>query len=160
MQLQLIDIHYDFNIFYLCRHGLVKDWLRRIDESEGGIENFSQGYKYFGIHIQHDNSVIVREWAPGAQALYLTGDFNNWQWEADQFKSLPFGKWELLLPPREDGTCPLHHLSEVKVIVRNQSGQLVDRLSPWAKYVVQPPKEAGQGTNYKQYVWQPPGHSK
>lgn len=48
----------------------------------------------------------------------------------------------------------------MKIIVRNQSGQLVDRLSPWAKYVVQPPKEANQGTNYKQRVWHPPPHDK
>lgn len=55
----------------------MKDWLKCIDESEGGIENFSQGYKYFGIHIQHDNSIIAREWAPGAKELYLTGDFSE-----------------------------------------------------------------------------------
>lgn len=44
--------------------------------------------------------------------------------------------------------------------MRNKAGQLVDRLSPWAKYVVQPPKEANQGTNYKQRVWHPPPHDK
>lgn len=37
---------------------------------------------------------------------------------------------------------------------------MVDRLSPWAKYVVQPPKESNQGTNYKQRVWHPPPHDK
>lgn len=42
------------------------------------------------------------------------------------------------------------------MIVRTQSGQLVDRLSPWATYVKQPPKEANQGVNYKQYLWSPP----
>lgn len=46
------------------------------------------------------------------------------------------------------------------MIVRNKSDQLVDRLSPWAKYVAQPPKSANQGTNYKQYVWHPPAHEK
>lgn len=117
---------------------------------------FSKAYEYYGIHIQNDNSVIAREWAPGAVQLYLTGDFNGWQWEANEFKKLPFGKWELILPPNEDGSCRIRHLSEVKVIVRKHCGQLVDRLSPWAKYVVQPPKELGLGTNYKQYVWNPP----
>ena len=146
--------------YYLFRHGLVKDWIQRIEESDGGLESFSQSYKYYGIHIQHDNSVVVREWAPGAQALYLTGDFNGWQWESHPFKQLPFGKWELHLPPRNDGSCQLHHGAEVKIIVRGPNGQLVDRLSPWAKYVKQPPKDAGQGTNYKQYVWHPPGHEK
>lgn len=51
-------------------------------------------------------------------------------------------------------------MSEVKVIIRTQSGQLVDRLSPWATYVYQPPKEANQGVNYKQRVWHPPPHQK
>lgn len=49
-------------------------------------------------------------------------------------------------------------MSEIKVIVRTQSGQLVSRLSPWAKYVWQPPKELHQGSNYKQLVWNPPPH--
>lgn len=60
------------------------------------------------------------------------------------------------MPANADGSCPIKHLSEVKVIVRNQQGQLLDRLSPWATYVKQPPKEANQGVNYKQYVWNPP----
>lgn len=82
-------------------------------------------------------------------------NIDNWQWEATPYKQLPFGKWELYLPPREDGSSPVRHLSEVKVIVRTHSGQLVDRLSPWATYVVQPPKSANQGVNYKQYLWNP-----
>lgn len=140
----------------LFRHGIAKEWLQRIENSEGGVEAFSKGYEYYGLHIRADKSVVAREWAPAAQQLYLTGDFNNWQWEATPFKKLPFGKWELILPPKKDGTCQIQHMSEVKVIVRAPNGQLVDRLSPWATYVVQPPKESGQGTNYKQYVWNPP----
>lgn len=83
---------------------------------------------------------------------------DNWQWEANSFTKLEYGKWEIKIPAREDGSCAIQHLSEVKVIIRTKSGQLVCRLSPWAKYVVQPPKEAGQGTNYKQIVWNPPAH--
>lgn len=63
----------------LNRHEVVNNWLRRIEES-GGVENFSQGHKYFGIHIQQDNSVVVREWAPGAKELYLTGDFSKFEY--------------------------------------------------------------------------------
>lgn len=54
--------------------------MKSIEESEGGLDNFSQAYKYYGIHIQHDNSVIAREWAPGAKQLYLTGDFSKFLW--------------------------------------------------------------------------------
>lgn len=83
---------------------------------------------------------------------------DGWQWEANEFTKLDFGKWEIKIPARPDGSCAIHHLSEVKIIIRTKSGQLVSRLSPWAKYVVQPPKEANQGTNYKQIVWNPPPH--
>lgn len=81
---------------------------------------------------------------------------DNWQWESHPFKKLEFGKWELVIPPQSNGSPAIVHGSEVKVIIRKQDGQLIDRLSPWAKYVVQPPKEANQGTNYKQIVWNPP----
>ncbi|GAB0098060.1 1,4-alpha-glucan branching enzyme [Sergentomyia squamirostris] len=143
------------------RHGVIKEWLEKINKNEdGGIEGFSQAYKYYGIHIQPDNAVLAREWAPGAQQVFLTGDFNNWQWEATPYTKLEFGKWELKIPPREDGSCAIRHLSEIKVIIRTREGKLVDRLSPWAKYVVQPPKESNQGTNFKQYLWHPPPHEK
>jgi len=142
------------------RNDCVKEWLQRIETNEGGIEMFSQGYKYYGVHIQPDNSVLAREWAPGAKQVYLTGEFNGWKWEEHPYKQLPFGKWELHLPARPDGSCPIHHLSEIKVIIRKHDGQLVDRLSPWATYVVQPPKEANLGTQYKQLIWHPPPHEK
>jgi 1,4-alpha-glucan branching enzyme len=83
---------------------------------------------------------------------------DNWQWLSHPFKKLEYGKWELMIPAREDGSCLIQHLSEIKVIIRTKDGKLVDRLSPWAKYVVQPPKEANQGVNFKQRVWHPPAH--
>lgn len=88
--------------------------------------------------------------------MFLYSFIDGWQWEANPMKKLDFGKWEVVIPAKADGTCAINHLSEVKVIIRNHAGHLVSRLSPWAKYVVQPPKELGQGTNYKQIVWNPP----
>lgn len=146
------------NYNVLLRNNCVREWVEKIEKHDGGLKDFSQAYKYYGLHFQQDNSVIAREWAPGAVALYLTGDFNNWQWEANAFTKLDFGKWEIKIPANADGSCAIHHLSEVKVIVRTRFGQLVSRLSPWAKYVVQPPKELNQGSNYKQIIWNPPPH--
>ncbi|XP_062560837.1 1,4-alpha-glucan-branching enzyme [Armigeres subalbatus] len=140
------------------RNNELRNWINKLNQLEGGLDEFTQGYKYYGLHIASDNSLVAREWAPGAQQLYLTGDFNNWQWEATPYKKLPYGKWELTLPANSDGSCPIKHLSEIKVIVRKQDGQLVDRLSPWAKYVVPPPKS--MGVNYQQRVWHPPAHEK
>lgn len=43
------------------------------------MNEFSQAYKYYGIHIQQDNSVVAREWAPGAVQVFLTGDFSKFK---------------------------------------------------------------------------------
>lgn len=61
----------------------------------------------------------------------------------------------MILPPNSDGSCKITHLSELKVIIRNDKAQLVERLSPWATYVVQP-SDFTYGINYKQKLWNPP----
>lgn len=59
------------------RNGVLQEWLGKIDKLEGGMDTFSQGYKYYGLHFLPDNSVVAREWAPGARDVYLTGDFSK-----------------------------------------------------------------------------------
>ncbi|KAG8237313.1 hypothetical protein J437_LFUL014477 [Ladona fulva] len=59
------------------RYACFKDYVEKVTEHEGDLENFTEGYKYYGIHVNEDNSVTAREWAPGAQQLYLTGDFSE-----------------------------------------------------------------------------------
>lgn len=61
----------------LLRHGCLQEWIKKFEESEGGIENFTKGYDYYGIHVLEDNSVVAREWAPGALAVYLTGTYSE-----------------------------------------------------------------------------------
>jgi 1,4-alpha-glucan branching enzyme len=41
-----------------------------IEQAEGSLSNFALGYKKFGLH-QTANGVLYREWAPGAEGLYL-----------------------------------------------------------------------------------------
>lgn len=43
-----------------------------------------------------------------------------------------------------------------QIVVRTHSGELVDRLSPWATYVVPPPRS--EGWTYKQKIWHPHPH--
>lgn len=63
--------------FIFHRHGCLQEWIKKFEESEGGIENFTKGYEYYGIQVLEDNTVVAREWAPGAIQLYLTGDFSE-----------------------------------------------------------------------------------
>ena len=50
-----------------CRYGNFEDFLKRMDEVEGGIDKMSRGYDYFGAHVEPDNTFVMRQWAPAAQ---------------------------------------------------------------------------------------------
>lgn len=134
------------------RYKCFKEQLLRIENSEGLLE-FCKSYEKYGIHCMPDNSIHILEWAPGAEALFLRGDFNAWERLTHPFKKLPFGKWELTLPPKPDGSCQIKHLDRVKIVVLNKkTGELADRNSPWATYV------AREKTNplYEHRFWNPP----
>ena len=45
----------------------------------------------------------MRQWAPGAQEMWLMGDFNNWKKFDNPFCRLEFGKWEIKLGPNGQG---------------------------------------------------------
>lgn len=61
------------------------DYLEKIEEGDGDLKSFTTAYKSFGIHIQDDNSVVAKEWAPGAQEVFLTGDFSTYYFLFDTF---------------------------------------------------------------------------
>ena len=62
------------------------------------LSDFSQGHKWFGLHYENKHW-IIRDWAPNATAIYLIGQFNNWQ-ELPEYalNSVGSGNWELILP--------------------------------------------------------------
>ncbi|KAF8769861.1 1 like protein [Argiope bruennichi] len=134
------------------RYGCFKSLYDKINEYEGGLVEFCRSYKHFGIHVTENNGIRCREWAPGAEAVYLRGDFNDWKRVSYPFKKLDFGKWELEIPPNPDGSCPIPHNSNIKLVILTPNGKMEDRLSPWATYVVQPEK----AVLYDQRFWNPP----
>lgn len=62
------------------------------------IVDYASGYKYFGLH-KEKSGWVFREWAPNAQKIYLTGEFNNWE-DNEEFAlvRLDNGVWEIKLP--------------------------------------------------------------
>lgn len=52
--------------------------MESIEVNGNGLDNFTKAYEYYGIHVQPDNSIVCREWAPGAQQLFLTGQFSKY----------------------------------------------------------------------------------
>ena len=44
----------------------------------GSLKDFANAHTWYGFHHQVDGWVY-REWAPSADQVYLTGDFNGWR---------------------------------------------------------------------------------
>ena len=57
-------------------------------------KNYANGHKYFGFHRTR-TGWVYREWAPAAEAMYLTGDFNNWNIEECPMTKLESGIFTL-----------------------------------------------------------------
>ena len=49
------------------------------------------------------------------------------------------------------GECPVEHLSRLKVVIKSPSGEIIDRLDPWATYVLPTPEHF-----YNHHFWNPP----
>lgn len=152
---QLLDIDCHLQHFkgeIIRRYDCFSNILKRIDEL-GGIDEFCRSYKSYGLHLNpNDNSIEGIEWAPGAEDLFIKGDFNNWDQTSHKYEKLPFGKWKIKIPPMKDGSPAIKHESKLKLVVKTQNGCLSERLSPWATYV-KPPENSFQ---YEMIFWNPP----
>ena len=98
------------------------------------IKSFANGYNYFGFH-RTPTGWVYREWAPAADQMYLTGDFNNWEIESCPMTRLENGIFEVHLKGRN----ALKIGQKVQAIVIN-SGKILRRIPIYATRVVQDPK--------------------
>ena len=54
-----------------------KSARKRLTSKNATLTDFANGHHYFGLH-RAVGGWVYREWAPAAEAMYLTGDFNGW----------------------------------------------------------------------------------
>lgn len=99
------------------------------------LSDFANAHHYFGIHKTFEGWVY-REWAPAADAVYLTGEFNNWNWTSHPLTKIDeeTGVWEIILPGNT-----IHQGSKVKAIVKN-GDQLTEHMPLYTRRAVQDPK--------------------
>ena len=94
------------------RMQLYKETKARLVGENGTLNEFANAHEFFGIH-HVEGGWVYREWAPSAHQLYLTGEFNNWNWTSHPLRSIGNGNWELYL----DGDDALWEGCRVKTIV-------------------------------------------
>ena len=104
-----------------------------LDEGQT-LSDFANGANYFGIH-RTETGWVYREWAPAAEAMFLMGDFNQWNREANPMNYIGNGVFEVYL----DGTQTLWNGCKIKAVVCHD-GQMLERIPLYAKRVVQDPE--------------------
>ena len=99
---------------------------RRWQLNEGGsLVDFANGHHYFGFH-RTETGWVFREWLPGADAAWLTGDFNGWDKFSHPLMPVGDGVWEIRL----EGHDALKHGQFVKLMV-GREGISFERIPAW-----------------------------
>ena len=116
-----------------------------LQDGSASLADFAQGHQYYGLHREADRWVF-REWAPHAQAIFLVGDFNNWQEQnAFELTAIGQGNWELVLPLE---AVKHEQYYKMKVYWEGGSGE---RIPAWTRRVVQDE----QTHLFAAQVWEP-----
>jgi len=84
----------------------------RILSGDQTLNDFANAHNYYGFH-HVDGGWYYREWAPSAYALYLEGEFNNWNQTSHPLTPIGDGNWELYL----EGDDALWDGCKVKTVV-------------------------------------------
>jgi 1,4-alpha-glucan branching enzyme len=110
------------------------------------LDEFANAHEYYGLHFR-DGKWTFREWAPNATAIYLIGDFSDWQ-QRDEF-ALHYGDehgvWEIDLPAGK-----LKHGDHYKLKLYWPGGE-GDRLPAYCRRAVQDPETH----SFCAQVWNP-----
>ena len=101
------------------------------------LADFANGHMFYGFH-KADGGWYYREWAPAAEAMYLTGDFNNWDRHGCPMTKADGGVFEVFLP----GEDALQEGQRVMAVVVH-NGQELDRIPLYATRVIQDPATTG-----------------
>ncbi len=100
----------------------------------GDIVSFANGHLYYGVH-RVEGGWVVREHAPAADAVCLTGDFNNWDKKSHPMKKTGMGDWEIYL----EGHDALK--AEQKILLSITSGgKTFERIPAYIRCAVQDKK--------------------
>lgn len=111
-----------------------QDTRNALLDAKDNLSNFANGHMFFGFS-RTNYGWVYREWAPGADAIHLFGDFNKWNRFSHPMTRLPNGVWEIKL----EGHDALKHEQKIKVQV-TRNGRTFDRIPLYIRRVVQDKK--------------------
>ena len=112
----------------------------------GKLSDAVNNHLYYGVH-KENGSWVFREYAPGAVAIYVIGDFNDWKISGEfRMESAGNGDWELRVP-----ADAVRHGDLFKWFVRWDGGE-GERIPAYATRCIQDP----QTKLFAAQIWDPP----
>ena len=119
-----------------ARYQRYQDTLQWIKDEYGSLKKYASFHQYLGFHYdKNKNGWYYREWAPAADALFLLGDFNEWNEESHPMYDKGEGIWEIFLAD-ENGVEQLQHEQLIKVRIHG-NGKVRNRIPVYIKRAVQ-----------------------
>ena len=98
---------------------------------DGILSNFANGHHYFGFH-KTNGGWLYREWAPAADAVYLTGDMVDWKHDLLKLNDLGNGVFEIFL----SGEDALYNGCHVQALIHS-GGRILERIPLYIRRVEQ-----------------------
>ena len=133
-----------------ARQVRLREALTYIRAADGSLKSHALLHTRLGLHRDGiRKGWWYREWAPGAQQLWLMGDFNFWNPEEIPLVRLAGGYWEVLVRDRD--FPGLVHGSRFKVKIKDAQGRLFDRLPAFTRWTGQDPETH----DFAARVWHP-----
>jgi 1,4-alpha-glucan branching enzyme len=119
---------------------------KKLTGGKMSLDEFANAHEYFGLHFR-DNQWIFREWAPNATAIYLIGDFSNWE-QHEEF-AMAYGEEPGVWEARLDADRLMH--GDLYKLVMYWPGGSGERIPAYARRTVQDPETH----IFSAQVWQP-----
>jgi 1,4-alpha-glucan branching enzyme len=115
-----------------------------------GEGTLNEAWHTLGAHLAENDGVAgVRfaVWAPNAESVALTGEFNDWDTRRHPMRRRDGGVWEFFMPGLGQGATYKYH-------VRSRvAGYQQLKADPYAFYCETPPKSASVVWNPERYQW-------
>lgn len=132
------------------RHNRAINRIEDLKSEYGGLSEFANAYKYYGLH-QENGRWVLREYAPNATSICIIGDFNNWKQDAlYEMRRLDNGVWELIFPQNT-----IKHGDKFKMLVRWNGGE-GERIPAYINRVIQNEETKGfdaQAWEEREFSW-------
>ncbi len=107
-----------------------------------------KSYEYFGAHfdkVGKKNGVTFRVWANSAESVFLVGDFNGWDVNANPMTNIGNGVFETFVENAKELDC-------YKYAIKTSKG-VVLKADPFAFYSEKAPNTASRIYKFKKFKW-------